>query len=336
MAKMICLFSHKSGVGKTTAAFHLGWMLTEKGKRVLLVDADSQCNLTSIVFGDDFEQFYIDNPKKDIKQYLSAAFEGSPMLISPAEVYPVQENQNLGIIPGSFELSEYEVSLAVSFTLSDAMRGLKNLPGSFRYFIDKTAEKYFADYVIVDMNPSLSAINQTLLVSSDFFIVPAAPDNFSEMAIRSLSKILPRWEKWAKRARKAFEDAIYPLPHNTPKFLGTIIQRFNVRNGKPTKANNQLIDSIAEIVQKTFIPNLKLSGMLLENDNYVSEDFCLAQIPDFQTLNAKYQTYGIPVFALSDGQLDAQGKLLENYKDMRDRFYDIFSGLADKVIQMTT
>ncbi len=333
MAKMICLFSHKGGVGKTTAAFHLGWMLTEKGKRVLLVDADSQCNLTSIVFGDDgfvlgddgFKQFYIE---KNIKQSLSPAFEASPMLISPAEAYPVKDKENLVIIPGSLELAEYEVPLGISF--SEAVVGLKNLPGSFRYLIDKTAEKFAADYVIVDMNPSLSAINRTLLFSSDFFIVPVSPDNFSVTVIRSLSEVLPKWEKWAKKAQKSFADAIYPLPHHTPKFLGTII-----RNGRAKKIDRILIDSIAEIVQTIFIPKLEQSGMLLENDKYVSKDFCLAQIPGFQILNAKYQTYGMPVFALSDEQLGAQGKILENFKQMRVRFYDIFSEFADKVIQMT-
>ena len=49
-------------------------MLAQKGKRVLLVDADSQCNLTSIVLGEDqFEQFYIDNPERNLKSGLSPA-----------------------------------------------------------------------------------------------------------------------------------------------------------------------------------------------------------------------------------------------------------------------
>ena len=51
MAKQISLFNHKGGVSKTTTAFNLGWMLASKGKRVLLVDCDPQCNLTGMFLG---------------------------------------------------------------------------------------------------------------------------------------------------------------------------------------------------------------------------------------------------------------------------------------------
>ncbi len=62
MAKRIALFNHKAGVSKTTTTFHMGWMLASKGYRVVLVDADPQCNLSGLVLGfkgeDEFENFY--------------------------------------------------------------------------------------------------------------------------------------------------------------------------------------------------------------------------------------------------------------------------------------
>ncbi len=337
MSKKICIFSHKGGVSKTTTSYNLGWMLTEFGKRVLLVDSDSQCNLTNTVFGDEaFEQFSLEKPECNLKEYLSPAFDAKPVLIEAAELIPVKTNQNLFIIPGSFEISEYEVSLGVSFTLSETLTSLKNLPGSFNYLIEKTVEAHSIDYVIIDMNPSLSAINQALLVSSDYFIVPAAPDNFSAMAIRSLSKTLPKWEKWAKKARTAFSDAFYPLPTNTPKFIGTVVQKFNIRNGLPAKANQKLINGINDLVTSTFIPNIKESDMLLADDKYNFDSYCLTQLPDFQTLNAAYQSNGIPVYALTDGQLGQTGAVLNAYKEMRHKFYDIFSAFGKKVIELTS
>lgn len=56
--KKIVLFNHKGGVSKTTTTFNLGWMFAEKGKKVLLVDADPQCNLTSLFLGDSFDEYY--------------------------------------------------------------------------------------------------------------------------------------------------------------------------------------------------------------------------------------------------------------------------------------
>lgn len=49
--KKIAIFNHKGGVSKTTTSFNLGWSISKLGKRVLLVDADSQCNLTMYSLG---------------------------------------------------------------------------------------------------------------------------------------------------------------------------------------------------------------------------------------------------------------------------------------------
>src|SRR5512136_3119781 len=159
MTQLICMFNHKGGVSKTTTSYHLGWMLANKENRVVLVDADPQCNLTNIFIGEDeFERFYVEFPERNLKAALSPAFDAKPMMLDAVECVLARGNGNLFLLPGSFELSEYEVSLGVSFTLSEAMATLKNLPGSFAFLIKKTADRYRAAYVIVDLNPSLSAI----------------------------------------------------------------------------------------------------------------------------------------------------------------------------------
>ena len=82
MARKIAMFNHKGGVSKTTTTFHLGWMLASKGKKVLLVDADPQCNLTGLVLGysgmDDFENFYQDSESQNIRAGLASALESQP------------------------------------------------------------------------------------------------------------------------------------------------------------------------------------------------------------------------------------------------------------------
>lgn len=333
MAKVIAMFNHKGGVSKTTTVYNIGWMLTDLGKKVLLIDTDSQCNLSSIVIGEnDLEQFYKDNPEQNIKSYLSAAFEAKPSLIEPADCVQVKDNEKLFLLPGSFELSEYEVALGVSFTVSAALGTLKNLPGSFNYLIQKTAEKYDVDYVLIDMNPSLSSINQVLLESSDYFIVPAMPDYFSNMAINSLANIVPKWEKWAISAREAFKDATYPFPIHTPKFLGTIVQRYNIRNGIATGANALLIENINSTVKCKFIPVLSSQNMLIDTE--YPKDYCLGLIPDFNTLNALYQKNGIPVFALSDAQLEHKGTVLKQYQGTRLAFKKLFKKIATDIIKL--
>ena len=83
------------------------------------------------------------------------------------------------------------MTLGIAQELSGSLQALRNLPGAFHFFVNKVAAANRADYVLVDMSPSLGAMNQNFLMSSDWFIVPTAPDYFSVMAIDSLSALLP-------------------------------------------------------------------------------------------------------------------------------------------------
>ena len=94
MATRIALFNHKGGVSKTTTAFHLGWMLVSKGHRVLLVDADPQCNLSGLILGfkgeTEFDEFYETDTTRNIRAGLAPAFESQPRGIKPVECVEVQ------------------------------------------------------------------------------------------------------------------------------------------------------------------------------------------------------------------------------------------------------
>jgi len=346
MAKKIALFNHKGGVSKTTTTFNLGWMLASKGKRVVLVDADPQCNLTGMVLGyrgpDEFEKFYQRENKGNLKDGVAPAFESRPKLIEAVECVQVDGQEGLFLLPGHIRLSEYEVMLGIAQELSGATRTLQNLPGSIAFLLEKTAEKFHADYMLIDMNPSLSSINQNLLMTSNFFIVPTPPDYFSMMAIDSLTTVLPRWHAWAEKAHTLsfFKEAIYPLPKVTPKFLGTIVQNYRPRGGVPAAGFQKWIDEINRTVSSALVPVLSDIGMVLHNRAYkdegIEDTFCLATIPDFNTLIAKSQEAQTPVFALTPEQIGHTGPVLENTIKSRNRLKHIFSELADKVIGLTS
>jgi cellulose biosynthesis protein BcsQ len=233
-AKTIVLFNHKGGVSKTTTTFNLAWTLTDKGKKVLLVDGDPQCNLTGLLLGDQFDDYYSSEGtmNNNIKDAVKVAFEGKPNPIREIDCYTPTLNKNLFLIPGHMDLSEYDSTLSFSLHSNNVISTLQNLPGSFYRLIKLCADKYDIDYVFIDMNPGLSAINQTFFMSSDAFIVPTNPDPFSLMALKTLKTILPRWKVWVDRSREYFASASYPLPKTEMKFIGEVIQRFNLRKKK--------------------------------------------------------------------------------------------------------
>ncbi len=350
VAKRISLFNHKGGVSKTTTTFNLGWMLASKGKRVVLVDADPQCNLTGMALGykgqTELEKFYKTETSRNFHAGLAPAFESRPMLIKAVDCVPIAARSGLFLLPGHIRLAEYEVTLGIAQALSGSIQTLQNLPGSISYLIRKTAEKFRADYVLVDMSPSLSSINQNLLMTSDYFLVPTSPDYFSVMAIDSLTMVLPDWGSWLKQAQsmQILRDATYPFPQTTPKLLGTIIQNYRPRSGAPAAAFQAWVDEIKGVVASRLVPTLEEIKMTLPEHVYtdagLKSDLCLATIADFNSLIAKSQKSQTPVFALTVEQIKGGGKrlggkVLERTLTSQTRFKRDFEDLADKIIHIT-
>ncbi len=342
MHKIIALFNHKGGVSKTTTAFNLGWMLAEKGKNVVLVDTDPQCNLTGLILGEGLDQFYADHPSRNIHSALAPAFLSQPREISAVECVEVAARPGLLLLPGHVNLSEYEVTLGIAQELAGSIQTLKNLPGAFHYLITKIAESTNADYVLVDMSPSLGSLNQNILTSSDAFLVPTSPDYFSLMAIESLAAVLPRWAEWGRRAHasETLKTAAYPFREFRLKFLGTIIQKYRPRLGSATIGFQQWIDRINQSVNEQLFPALQHHGIVLADQIYrdvgnsPAESFCVAQIPDFNTLIATSQEHKTPVFALDDSMFGHVGTVLEQDKQTRDKFHQIFSEFGARVISL--
>ncbi|MBC6308223.1 AAA family ATPase [Listeria sp. FSL L7-1582] len=337
-AKVISIFNHKGGVSKTTSTYNIGWKLAEIGKKVLFVDADPQCNLTGLILGDDFEEYYTDGNGNNIKDAVRSAFEGKPVPIKPIECYTPIENENIYLIPGHMDLSEYDPSLSLALNSNNSISTLQNLPGSFYELIKLCSEKYDIDYVFVDMNPGLSAINQTLFVSSDGFIVPTNPDPFSIMALQTMLKILPRWKKWAEDSRSFFEEATYPLPNKDMRFIGEIIQRFNLRNKKAANAYVPKIKEIKTFIEGDFLSKLEQVEMVYDITMLIEkglvEGYCLAEISDFGALLPKSHKYKVPVYALSDNQMEQKGKVLGQMKTARDRFNTHFENIAAVIVEL--
>ena len=94
MEARISLFNHKGGVSKTTTAFNLGWMLASKGKRVILVDCDPQCNLTGMILGfkgaTDLEKLYQTPSGHNIRDSLAPALAQDALCALSECDYPVK------------------------------------------------------------------------------------------------------------------------------------------------------------------------------------------------------------------------------------------------------
>ena len=347
MVQKIALFNHKGGVSKTTTTFNLGWMLASKGKRVILVDSDPQCNLTGMALGEQTEDDEariqeIYNTTSNIKTGLAPAFESQPRAIEAVDCIPIQDRDGLFLLPGHVGFAEYEVQLGIAQELSGSLQALRNLPGAIHDLLEKTATKLNADYILIDMSPSLGSINQNLLMISDFFLVPTTADFFSVMAIDSLTKVLPRWRAWAKSANslQILKDANYPFPEVDVRFLGTIVQNYRIIRGKETTAFQTWIEKIEKSVSEKLIPTLIHSHMMLPSQAYLDQgiqsSLVLAKISNFNSLIALSQEHRTPVYELTAQQLGQRGIVLKNNQQKQIEFRQTFSDLADKIITLSS
>ena len=359
MTKQIALFNHKGGVSKTTTTFNLGWMLAHKGKRVMIVDCDPQCNLTGMVLGfrdtKAFAAIYESESKevRNIRDGLAPAFESRPVPLEPVLCEPVKGRSNMYLLPGHIGFAEYEVVLGMAQELSSSLVSLQNLPGSLHYLFMKTSKKYEIDFILVDMGPSLGPINRNLLMTSDYFIVPMFPDYFSMMATESLASILSQWAAWSRhgRALPILREATYPFPDKIPKFLGTIIQNYRIREGtKPSAAFKTWIDAIGMAAERKLVPVLRENDMLLPMKLYHEVKWTqfdqislfpdealgkpLLQMPDFNSLIALSQKHKAPIFDLTDAQLERDGIVLEQTKESMHRFRELYSEGADRILML--
>lgn len=163
------------------------------------------------------------------------------------------------------------------------------------------------------------------------------------MALESLSNVLPHWAAWAKQFMSLpllTEEATYPFPQRIPKFLGVIVQKFSTHSKRPSKHFQGWIDKIHEVIADKLVPTLAKHHMFLPTQFYEEvlgkkNDFSLVEIPDFGALATLSQKYHVPIFALSDEQVDDTGAVLEQDKIRRESFKKIFDELAEQVIRLT-
>ena len=244
------------------------------------------------------------------------------------------------MLAGHLDVALFEPELSMAHRLTSAMPILQNLPGAFGHLIRATAKEHKCDTVLIDMSPRIGAVNQNLLMQSDYIIIPTSPDYFCLLAIDSLAKTLPRWAQNAEEIRSQQEGRSYQIPDSNPKFIGIISQKYRPRLGKPAAAFQGWIDLIVKQVDQTLMPALDRNGMIVTRSRLKqiirdAPHIELAQISDFNSLIARSQESSTAVFALAQDQLKAQGSVLESFEESRDKFQKTFYELAKRVDLLT-
>ncbi|TCX48970.1 AAA family ATPase [Dehalobacter sp. 14DCB1] len=152
MSKIIALANQKGGTGKTTTAVNLGIGLAVQGKKVLLVDADAQGNLTDSLGYQEPDNLPISLATILSKAMMEEPFESDEGILHHAE--------GVDLMAGNIELSAIEVSLVNAMSRETILRT----------YINTVKDKY--DYVLIDCMPSLGMMTINALAAADSVIIP--------------------------------------------------------------------------------------------------------------------------------------------------------------------
>jgi chromosome partitioning protein len=155
--KVIAITNHKGGVGKTTSAINIGAALSILGNKVLLIDMDSQANLT-MSLGESIET------DKHI---------GTLLLNEVTMEESIIKRDDFDLIPSSLELAEYEGQIA-------SKRFYHN------FLARKLEEVKQYDYVIIDCPPSLGALTFNAFCAADKYLIPVQPEIFGFEGLKTI------------------------------------------------------------------------------------------------------------------------------------------------------
>ncbi len=171
--KVIALTNQKGGVGKTTTAVNLGVCLSKQGKKVLLVDADAQANLT----------MSLGYPRPDDLPISLATIMQDIIDDNPFDVQKgiLHHSEGVDLLPSNIELSGLEVRLINAISRERVLTTC----------INEVKKNY--DYVLIDCMPSLGMLTINALAAADSVVIPTQPHYLSakglELLLRSVSKV---------------------------------------------------------------------------------------------------------------------------------------------------
>jgi cellulose biosynthesis protein BcsQ len=245
---VIAFFNNKGGVGKTTLVYHLSWAFADMGRNVLAADLDPQANLTASCLDDDqMEELW---PEEAHKKTVYGCIE--PLVRGTGDItetpYTVEIDQRLHLLPGDLDLSRFEDDLSQQWPLClDSKERAFRVISAFWRMVQNGARHVNADLILIDPGPNLGAINRSVLVSSDYLVIPLTPDLYSLQGLKNVGPTVRDWRKeWEERKSRNPVKGL-KIPKGGIKPLGYVVMQHSVRADRPVKSYERWVKRIPEV-----------------------------------------------------------------------------------------
>ncbi|UWQ77947.1 ParA family protein [Leisingera sp. S132] len=325
MARSITFFNNKGGVGKTTLLCNIAaYVADEYGAKVLVIDADPQCNATQYMFGDKkLSYFYEETSSFTLYNVIRPLSLGKgysrELSVSTSPRFDVD------VLPGDPRLALTEDLLAKDWgsAIGGDARGMRTT----LLFAElmKRCDGY--DYVFFDVGPSLGSINRAVLLASDFFVAPMSIDIFSVKAIENISTWMSKWKKqWDVGVLNVDDpDEVDVELARELQFVGYVSQQYIAKadskgNKRAVNAYERIMRQFEDVVSRELSETTPLAAP--------NKRFDLGAIPNLHSLIPLSQSARAPVFKLK-AQDGVRGAHFSKVKDSRETF----GAVAEEIVE---
>jgi len=299
-------------------------MFKNLGLKVLAVDLDPQANLTTAFLDEErWEELHAWDAMS--KHTIMGALQ--PLVERLGDVgdpYVERMDDNLWLLPGDLSLSTFEDRLAMAWAAclddnkANAGDGFRVETAFYRVMV-KAAAQHEADLVLVDVGPSLGALNRAALLASDYVVMPLGASLFSLQGLRNLGPALREWrDGWSERKKRKHAGDVSPLAPGTMKPAGYVVMQHVEKKSKRVKAYATWLERIPSLY-RTFV----LGEETTETPPTKLDPNRLGSIRHFRSLMPLAEDARKPVFALTpaDGAIGSHGNAVRDC-------YDSFEKLA--------
>lgn len=319
--KSLVFFNNKGGVGKTTLSFNLAHMLARQGPRVVVLDYDPQCNISAILLDETVlaDVWEGEQPGATVKDCLDLVRRGKGDVLQPRLS---QVADGLWLLPGHLGLSRFEQTLAEGFAKTlgvDNERAL-DLTTALDLLSNLAADAVDADILLIDVGPSLGALNRAALLACDHVVLPVAPDLFSLQGLRNVGPTLREWRQdWQTVRERGLQDKPQEwLPPHDFMPLGYVVQQHLARADRPVTGYRRWAEMIPSEYRRFILDEPDPPpGLTMEQDPHR-----LAMIPHYASLVPIAQQARKPIFDLKQadgvggGQLQAVARCRKGFEDI--------------------